>query len=159
MVSVNDLKKIHLLQNLPDHCYEKMVSFVRSETRTEKDTLFEEGQKADDFFMLAKGLVLLKVKPSEKLTISLGSIKPGYSFGWSSLIPGRLYTSSAVCAEECDLLIISGEKFLALFEEDHYMGYKVMSGVVRILNNRLERRTRQFKKTLERHIDLESILE
>jgi len=159
MVSVNDLKKIYLLQNLPDHCYEKIAPFVRMETRAEKDTLFEEGQKADDFYMLAKGLVLLKVKPSEKLTISLGSIKPGYSLGWSSLIPGRVYTSSAICAEDCELLIISGRDFLTLFEGDHYMGYKVMSGVVRILNNRLERRTRQFKKTLERHIDLDSILD
>ena len=67
-----------------------------------KEAVILENQPAKEFMMLKSGKILLRVDASENITITLGAINAGFSFGWSSLIPGRTYTSSAVCAEKCE---------------------------------------------------------
>jgi len=85
---------------------------------------------------------------------NLGSIKSGFSFGWSALLPGSKYTTHAICVEPSEVFCVPNEKFLNLLEKDHSMGYRVMQGAVSILEKRLERRTEQFLKTLRMHPDI-----
>ncbi len=159
MVSIGELKQIYLLQRLTDQMIERISPHIEVAHYGEKEVIVEQGQKASRLFMLRKGKAILKVDASEAITISLGSIKPGYSFGWSSILPGQLaYTSSVVAAEPCEVYSVSGEKFYEFLSEDRDMGFRIMEGVARILENRLERRTSQFLKALSRHIDIEGIL-
>ena len=153
MASISDLKQINLLQNLDDQMLERLAPLAQGKQYEEKDVVFEQGQEADNFFMLLSGKVLLKVDISPAVTISLGAVKPGYSFGWSSLL-GLDYTSQAACAEPCEVLVIRGSEFKEALESDHTMGYRVMEGVVRILENRLKRRTEQFIKTLRKQMEI-----
>jgi len=153
MASIDDLKQIYLLQNLEKQMLERLAPLAQIKQYEEKDVIFEEGQEADNFFMLVSGKVLLKVDISAAVTISLGAVKPGYSFGWSSLL-GLDYTSQAACAEPCEVLLIKGAAFKEVMDSDHTMGYQVMEGVVRILENRLKRRTEQFIKTLRKQMEI-----
>lgn len=153
MASIDDLKQIYLLQNLENQMLERLAPLVQIKQYEEKDIIFEEHQEADNFFMLVSGKVLLKVDISAAITISLGAVKPGYSFGWSSLL-GLDYTSQAACAEPCDVLVVKGTAFKEILNSDHTMGYQVMEGVVRILENRLKRRTEQFIKTLRKQMEI-----
>ena len=153
MASISDLKQIYLLQNLDDRMLERLAPLAQGKQYEEKDVVFEQGQEADNFFMLLSGKVLLKVDISAAVTISLGAVKPGYSFGWSSLL-GLDYTSQAACAEPCEVLVIRGSEFKEILDSDHTMGYRVMEGVVRILENRLKRRTEQFIKTLRKQMEI-----
>ncbi|MBN2125143.1 MAG: Crp/Fnr family transcriptional regulator [Deltaproteobacteria bacterium] len=154
MVSLDELKKIYLLGELTDSMIENLSPIADLHDYQDREVIFREGQEAKNFFMLAQGKVLLEVQASDTILISLGSIKPGYSFGWSALLPGSSYTAYAMCAEHCEVITVPGEKFLGLMEEDHTMGYLIMQGVVRILKKRLERRTEQFLKTLREHPDI-----
>ena len=154
MVSFEELKKIYLLENLDDSMLGKMLPFTQMHLFGNKAVVFKEGQPAEDFFMLLKGKVVLEVEASESVMISLGSIKSGYSFGWSALLHESAYTSYAVCVEPCEVIALPGNIFVQLLEENHSMGYRVMSGVVEILKRRLERRTHQFLKTLRAHPDI-----
>jgi CRP/FNR family cyclic AMP-dependent transcriptional regulator len=154
MVSLEELKKIYLLANLSNAMVEKLRPITGVRTYEDREIIFREGQKADDFYMLLSGKVLLEVEASETIMIALGSIKPGYSFGWSALLPESSYTAFAMCAEPSEVVVVPGEGFLALLDEDHHMGYRIMEGVVRILKKRLERRTSQFLKTLRKHPDI-----
>jgi CRP-like cAMP-binding protein len=124
----------------------------------DREVVFEEGERADNFYMLKRGKILLEVEISEAIIISLGSIKSGYSFGWSALIPVSSYTSYAVCTEPCDVLSVPGNSFLSLLHQDHTMGYILMENVVKILKNRLERRTGQFLKVMSKHPDIQKLL-
>ncbi len=159
MVSIEDLKKIYLLQNISNEMLERILPLVQSNSYNERDVVFEAGQTADMFFMLKQGKILLEVEVSETVIISLNSIKPGYSFGWSALIPGSSYTSYAVCGEPCKVLSVHGNSFLGLLHQDHTMGYVFMEGVVKILKNRLERRTDQFLKVMSKQPDIRKFLE
>jgi len=156
VVSTEDIKTIYLLQRLTDPLLEKVRPMIESKFYEDRDVIFREGEKAERFFMLLKGKILLEVQASEAMMIVLGAIKPGYSFGWSGLIPGESYTTYAIAAEPSEVLILEGEKFLALMEEDHTIGYRIMQGVVNILKRRLERRTDQFLRTLRRHPDIQN---
>ena len=158
MVAVDELKKIFLMQLLTDQMLEKISEIADIRVADPKELIIQQDQPAKEFMMLKSGKILLRVDASENMTISLGSIKTGFSLGWSALIPGRTYTSSAICAEKCEIFVASGETLQEMMDEDHEMGYLIFQGVSEILESRLQRRTNQFLKTLTRHINLEAIL-
>ena len=158
MVSIVELRKIYLLEHLSDEMIEKIIPIVRPLQFKERDVVFEKGNKAENFYMLKKGKILLEVESSEQLTISLGSIKSGYSFGWSALLSGPSHTSRASCAEPSDVFAIPGEKLRDILEGDPSMGYRVMGFAAKILKNRLERRTGQLLKVLANHPDMKKLL-
>jgi CRP-like cAMP-binding protein len=153
MVSLGDLRKIYLIQSLSDTQLEKILPYVEEKNFKPKEVIFEQNENVSDFFMLLKGNVLLKIDISPTVTISLGAVKPGYSFGWSSILGGS-YTSQAFCAEPCQVMAIHGEKFRDILDSDHDMGYEVLFGVVRILESRLERRTEQLLKTMRKQMEI-----
>jgi len=159
MVSTEELRKIFLLQDLTDGMLERMIPQLRALRFSEREILFEEGSKAENFYMLKKGKILLEVEISDQLTISLGSIKSGYSFGWSALLSAPSYTSRAVCAEPSDAFAIRGEKLRDILEGDPRMGYRVMGLAAKILKNRVERRTGQLLKAIANHPDMKRLLD
>ena len=69
MVSLQDLKFIYLLQNLPDESLEKMIPNMARHEFGEREVVFEEGEKADNFYMLKRGKLLLEVEVSELIII------------------------------------------------------------------------------------------
>jgi CRP/FNR family cyclic AMP-dependent transcriptional regulator len=158
MVSIEDLKKIDVLDNLTDPMLENMRPLTQLQLFGDGATIFQEGQEAEYFYMLLKGKVLLEVEAAEDVTISLGAVKPGYSFGWSALLPGSVYTAYAMCVEPCEVMSIQGNKFRELLEQDHTIGYRFMEAVVRALKRRLERRTDQFLKVMSKHPDIQKLL-
>jgi CRP-like cAMP-binding protein len=158
MVSVEDLRRIMLFENLTDRMLEQLLSVVQEESFGEREIIYEAGNAADRFFSLKRGKVLLEAELAPALIISLGAIKSGYSFGWSALLPSASHTSYAVSAEPSEIFVMPGDKLLALLERDHAMGYLVMHKAAQILENRLERRTAQFLKVITKHPDIGTLL-
>ena len=154
MVSLIDLKKIWLMASLEGSLLEKIRPLAQLRLFGEKALLFEEGQEADTFYMVLTGKVLLELKTSETIMISLEAMKPGDPFGWSAIVPGSLYTANATCSEPCELITMPGMKLRKLMDEDHLLGYRVMEGISKILQRRLLTRTDQFLKTFKQLPDM-----
>jgi CRP-like cAMP-binding protein len=158
MASIEDLRSVMLFENLTDGMLEQLLSVVQEESFGEREIIYEAGNAADRFFSLKRGKVLLEAELAPALIISLGAIKSGYSFGWSALLPSASHTSYAVSAEPSEIFVMPGDKFVALLERDHAMGYLVMQKAAQILENRLERRTAQFLKVITKHPDIGTLL-
>ena len=158
MASVEDLRGVALFADLGDEMLEALVPIVQKESFEERKIVFEAGDTANFFYSLKRGKVLLEAELAPAVIISLGAIKPGYSFGWSALAPAASHTCYAVCAEPSEILVFPGDKFAALLHRDHTMGYMVMQKTARILENRLERRTAQFLKIITKHPDIGRLL-
>lgn len=158
MASIEDLKKIFLFKKLSDKNLEQILPLTKLRQFEEEEAVFKEGDKGDTLYMLKRGKVLLEVDISEMISISIASVKPGFSFGWSALIPDSFYTSHAICAEPSEVLSILGTEFLDLLRRDNTMGYYIMEGLVRIIQNRLERRTAQFVMLMSKHPDIQKLL-
>ncbi len=159
MVPFKELREIHLLENLTDSMLGKMVPLLQMRLFGPGDTIFKQGDTAEFFYMLKAGKVLLEIDASETVSVSMGVVKSRFCFGWSALLPGSQYTSTAVCVEPCEVTSIPGEDFLNLMEKDHSMGYRVMQMIAGILKSRLERRTEQFLKAIANHPDIQQLFQ
>lgn len=158
MVSVEELKRIMLFENLTDQMLEKLAPIAEARSFGEREMIYKAGDVAKDFYSLKAGKVLLEAEVAPTIIISLGAIKAGYSFGWSALTPSASHTSYAVSSEPSEIFVMAGDKLLALLDQDHTMGYLFMQKVARILENRLERRSAQFLKVVTRHPEIAMLL-
>ena len=159
MVPFKELRKIYLLENLDDAMLGKMAPHLQMRLFGPGGIIFKQGDESTYFYMLKAGKVLLEVEASETISVSMAAIKAGRCFGWSALIPGSQYTSTAVCVEPCEVMSIPAQVFLDLMEKDHSMGYRVMQIIASILKSRLGRRTEQFLKAIENHPDIQQLFE
>jgi CRP/FNR family cyclic AMP-dependent transcriptional regulator len=158
MVSVEDLRRIVLFEDLTDGMLEQLLPMVQTESLDERQIIYEAGNTADRFYSLKRGKVLLEAELAPALIISLGAIKAGYSFGWSALLPSASHTSYAVSAEPSEIFVMPGDKFLALLERNNAIGYLIMQKAATILEKRLERRTAQFLKVITKHPEIGRLL-
>lgn len=159
MVAKSELQDIVLLQGLREPILEQMAQWAEPRELTRGSVVFEEGREALEFYMLKEGKVLLEVEIAQDIIISLGSIKKGYSFGWSSLVRGATHTTYAVAVEPSQVFAIQGKRFLEILDVDPASGYLVMKKVFEIFRRRLERRTLQFIKVMRKHPDIQKLLE
>ena len=158
MIPIDDLRKIIILEKLSDEMFEKVIPTVNVLKLTEQETVFNEGSDAKYLYMLRTGKVLLEKRISDKITVSLGAIKPGFSFGWSSIF-GEPYSFMAICAETSEILMINANKILSLMQEDHSLGFSLMQSLTRMMKNRMDRIQEQFLKAIKEHPDFESLLD
>jgi len=158
MVVKDDLKQIVILGYLTDEMLAKLLPYVELQTFEEGHVIFREADLGVTFYMLKRGKVLLEQKISDKVRVSVGSIKPGYSFGWSAMLGGEeLYTLEAICVEECEVFSISKEAIKRLLDDDHSMGYYLMQRIVAVVKKRLDRRTEQFLRVISVHPDIKPL--
>jgi CRP-like cAMP-binding protein len=159
MVSIEDLKRQLTLKGMTDEMLGKMLSITEPRLFKEKEIIYKPGQKADHFYMLKRGKVLLEDKVSESISISFVSIKPGYSFGWPSMLTDATYYSYAVSAEPAEVLAIPRDDLLALFDQDRSIGYLFMRNMAEVLVLRLEHRTEKLLKSITKHPDFIKLLD
>ncbi len=157
MIPIEDLQKIIILEKLSDEMLEKLIQKVNILKLREQETIFEEGNEAKNFYMLQRGKILLEKRISDKITVSLGAIKPGFSFGWSSIFK-EPYSFTATCAETSDILMINSETIVNILNEDHTMGFLVMQSLTRMMKNRMDRVEEQFLRAIKEHPDFETLL-
>jgi CRP/FNR family cyclic AMP-dependent transcriptional regulator len=158
MIPKEELRKIIIMEKLSDEMFDKIIPTINVLKLTEQEMIFDEGGDAKYFYMLQSGKVLLEKRISDKITVSLGAIKPGFSFGWSSMF-GEPYSFMAICAETSEILMINAEKILSLMQEDHSMGFLLMQSLTRMMKNRMDRVEEQFLKAIKEHPDFESLLD
>lgn len=158
MIPIEDLRQIIILEKLSDQMLEKIIPNISILKLREQETVFDEGGNASHFYMLQRGKVLLEKKISDKITVSLGAIKPGFSFGWSSIF-GEPYSFKASCAEISEILMIKADNILQLLKNDHSMGFLVMQSLTRVMKNRMDRVEKQFLRAIREHPDFESLVE
>ena len=159
MATAEDLRKINLMQDLPDSVLDKLAPLAEEVNYKENDVIFRHGEPADSFGMLLRGKILLNAEAKPGLIVSLGTIKEGYSFGWGVLLPGSSHRNDAVALEPCQVLMISAQTMLDLLDSDRDVGYQLLRKFITIMKNRLDRRTSQFLLALDRQIEVEPLQE
>ena len=157
-VAREDLKQIVMLRYLSDEMLEKLVPITNLLHFDKRELIFRQGDKAEHFYMLKEGKVILEQRITDKIAVSVSAIKPGNSFGWSAMLDGEVYTIDAVCAEPCKVFTLRDKEIKALFEEDHSLGFIMSQQLLRIIKKRYDIRTEQFLKTLRHHPEISNLL-
>jgi CRP-like cAMP-binding protein len=151
MVSSDQLKKIQFLSDLPDDILEKISPHARQAVFESDTILIRQNDPQHLVHMLVSGKILLNTRSDTGRVLTLDEIEPGQSFGLSALFGKSSATFTAVCTEPCDIIVLSGDLMVKLFEADHRIGYAVMRRVAQLFKDRMNKHTGQFLHSLSIH--------
>ncbi len=159
MVSIEELRNIVLLQDLSGSMLEKIGQIAQLQIYSDGTIFFHEDEYPQYLHMLLTGKVLLEVEASANVNVTLGTIKPGFSFGLNALLPGEKSSVTAICVEPCEAISVHGVKLLDILSSDYELGYYLMSKLAAIYKSRADRRTSQFLKALENHPEIQKVFQ
>ena len=157
MITKEDLKQIVMLTYLTDPMLDNLAQIIDILKFDRDEILFRENDPAERFYMMRSGNVLLEQRISGKVTACIGSIKPGFSFGWSAMVEDGLYTVDAVCVEPSEIYSFKRDRIQKLFARDPEMGLRMYQRLVVIIKKRLDYRTGQFRQAIQNHPDMQNL--
>ena len=159
MVTREDLKQIVMLTYLTDSMLDELVRIVDILEFDKDEIVFKENEFAERFYMMRSGNAVLEQQITDKVTACVGSIKPGFSFGWSAMLDEGYYTSDAICTEPSEVFSFRRDKINKLFKQDPEMGLRMYRRLLVIIKKRLDYRTDQFRQAIMNHPDMQNLLE
>lgn len=158
MIIEKDLKQFVMLGYLSDEMIAKLLPITEMLLFDKDEMIFRQGEKANRLYLLKKGKVLLEHRITDKITIALSSVKPGYSFGWSAMLDNDVYSSDAVCTESCMVYTFKEAKLKSIMEQDHSLGFIISKRLLHVVKKRFDIRTEQFVKTIKSHPEISDLL-
>jgi CRP-like cAMP-binding protein len=156
MVKIQDLKQIHMLENMPNHLLSLIGLEARLSIFSAGTCLFRAGEPVDTFYMVIMGQVALTVALNPDIDVILENIQSGRTFGSSALISGGPAAYTAVCQEPCETITLSGPRMQQLFETNQELGFYLMKGVARQYKQTMDNRAKMIMKTLARHPEMKA---
>ena len=113
----------------------EIYAVTTTETFTEGDFLFSEGDHAKYFYVLLEGRVRLSRGKTEQVVYIVD--RPGETFGWSSLVGREVYSASAECVLASKCFRIGKEAFDKVLERKTADGMIFFRRLAGILGERL----------------------
>ena len=154
MVKIEDLKRINLLKDFPDHLLKIIANEAQLSIFGTDTQLITANEKADKFFMLIMGQVAIKAELTPEIDVILDNIQSGSSFGTSALIKGSTATYTAICQEPSEVITLSGSRMKQLFKENHELAFNMMFGVAKQYKKKMDIRAQMIMKTLDENPEL-----
>ncbi len=142
MDTIDLLNKVEVFEGLDKSQLEAIKDCCQIKTFHEGEKIFAEGNEASFFWAVIKGGVDLRFdlpgrKSAEEMTIT--TISEGKVFGWSSFVPPFKFRLSAYCfSGNCQLIEISREGLIRVFEANSLIGYRVMTNVAKVIGIRFQ---------------------
>ena len=129
------LKQKDIFWGMSKDFVKEVMKISVTESHEENDVLFQEGDSADQFYILLKGHVKLSLRETTHVVYAVSNA--GEAFGWSSLINRDAYSASAECMSPTKLLKFEKEKLQAVLEKDTASGLLFFKRLAELLGNRL----------------------
>jgi CRP-like cAMP-binding protein len=137
--SIEDYLSTHTFFSGLDTRFLKFLSNSAAELRiNEGDVLFQQGKRADKFFLLRHGQVSVQVPALVGPTLELQVLGEDQILGWSWLIPPYRWNFQARAMADSDLLEFDGNAILAHCEEDPKFGYELFKRFASLMSERLD---------------------
>ncbi len=100
--------------------------------------VYRAGDPANNVYVLVHGRVRQAIGFGGR-TASVGDIlRCGELFGWAALTPPRnVRIATVACLAPCRFLVIDGAGLIGLMEQDHTVGYRLMTQLNRLITGTL----------------------
>lgn len=150
MATTATLSEFPLFRDLPEEFLAKITNLCQEASFAEGETIFREGEEADQLHFLLEGSLTLKVQLTSRPTsITVSAVNRKYeSFGWSGLVPPHHYTASAICEQACRVLTIPGAPLMEFMRQNTAAGFVVMQRIAEMIASRLHNSRQALLKTL-----------
>ncbi len=143
------LETAEIFQGLKKAELEKVGSVAQIKEYPEGEEVFSEGEKGKDFYVLAKGKVVIEMQvklKSEKAQIH--TVKENQVFGEFALIDGEVRSASASVVKDSSVVVIPCAGFMKMLDDNPRIGYVVMHNFNRILCSRIRKTNRDLRASL-----------
>jgi len=100
--------------------------------------LFQEGEEANQFYMIRQGKVAVEIRAAERGIITAQTIGEGEVLGWSWLMPPYRWRFDARALELTRAIALDGRCLRTKSEEDHSLGYELLKRFSLIIVERLD---------------------
>lgn len=104
-----------------------LAPFFASKTYVAGTVIFEQGDRAENLYVVAGGEVSIRYKPDDGPIMTVTRVQPGSVFGWSAATGNEKYTSSAICSLDSEILCIRGDELRYICQANPRIG-KVLLG-------------------------------
>lgn len=107
--------------------------------------IFEQGDRAENLYLVATGEVSIRYKPDDGPAMTVTRVQPGFVFGWSAAMGNTNYTSGAICSLDSEILYIRGDELRQLCRQNPGIGDVLLDRLSAVIADR--QRSRQGQVT------------
>jgi CRP/FNR family cyclic AMP-dependent transcriptional regulator len=111
--------------------------------------LFKQGELAEYLYVVVEGEVHIRYKPEDGPALIVARVQREGVVGWSAAIGSPTYTSSAICAEDSQLLCTRSQDLRQLCEEHRDTGILLLERLAALVSERLRNTHQQVMAMLE----------
>ena len=95
-------------------------------------TVFNRGERADDFFVVLDGQVALRMLRADGVSVLIDEVTEGAIFGSCVCFQIDTYSLTAQCTEDSRILKIKAATLKKLMDDDLVMGYAIQTLISRV---------------------------
>ena len=137
--SIEEYLSSHAFFSKIDGDFLQFLSDCVTERHLKKgEVLFQQGKRADKFYLLRNGQISIQVPALVGPTLDIQTLDGDKILGWSWLIPPYLWSFQARAQEDSDLLEFDGSAILARCEQDPKFGYDLFKRFAALMSERLD---------------------
>ncbi|MYT75275.1 cyclic nucleotide-binding domain-containing protein [Streptomyces sp. cg28] len=130
--------RTRLLNRLPRAYRERLMPLAREVSFPQDSRIFEEGDRADCFWIVRTGTVTLDVRVSDRARLPVDPLGPGDLLGWSWLFPPYEWDFGAEADSPVRAYEFDGSTVRALCDIEPALGVALLHGVAEVMAHRLE---------------------
>ena len=131
------INKYDLFGGISSIVMKEITDICVEEVYDKGTTIFNQGERAENLYILREGTLNLMVKNGGSLVFSLS--EQGEVFGWSSLFESGRYTASAICDTDLKVFKIERKELYKILKHNAGDGFIIMRRLAGVIANRLNR--------------------
>jgi len=131
------INKYDLFGGISSRVMKEITDICVEEVYDKGTTIFNQGERAENLYILREGTLNLMVKNGGSLVFSLSN--QGEVFGWSSLFESGRYTASGICDTDLKVFKIERKALYKILKHNAGDGFIIMRRLAGVIANRLNR--------------------
>ncbi|WP_031078042.1 Crp/Fnr family transcriptional regulator [Streptomyces sp. NRRL S-118] len=135
---MSTLSPIRMTAALPAEHRERLMGLAREMNFTEGDRLFDEGARADRFWIVRSGTVTLDIQVPGGRAVAIDTLDHGELVGWSWLFPPYTWQLGAEAMTPLRTNEFDAVAVRTMMEADPAFGFSIGHWVGRVLATRLQ---------------------
>lgn len=117
---------------------ERVAAVSEMQECEEGQQVYRIGEPAKTIYVLVRGMVRLAIGFGGRNASAGDILRRGEVFGWAALTPScNLRIATASCLTPCSFLAMNGAALLELMEQDHTLGYRLVTQLNRLITGTL----------------------
>jgi CRP-like cAMP-binding protein len=130
-----------------------LLPYLQEARFPEDSHIFEQGQPAENLYILLSGEVVIRYKPYDGPPLTVARIMPGGVFGWSAALHRDVYTSGAAAVQDSLAYCIRGASLAVILKEHPQTGEILLDRLASVIAQRLQDTHTQVLGILVQGID------